>query len=811
MNASQDEINAAYRRLSRLYHPDKHSEQKKNNARQLFNKTKTIYEVLSDPHKRAIYDTLGVKGLQLEGWEMIPRTKTPREIREEFERLSRLQEEMHLQQKTNPKGRIVMNVNAVDFFNPYWDDDDEDDGERGEGERNRLFPSLEVSGLTFFQSIEAPLTTKNTALLSGEVTAHNGIGSGEQDPAVMFHLKVLHGPIPSHLFSSNLSVGMRKLLSHKSWAEFDVGMGTGLNFSLKGYRNLSKRSYLTASAYLHATSHGLQPLFVASLMYQLDKKISGHITWKGGAQNGMTTTLVRDSEKTRLVGSLHLGASSSYASFRSMVKLKEVKLRAGIKAGTFGYLLDCGVDKKISDYSWLGASLIFGIPTGVLLRVKLTRSTQTYECNMALCEEVLPAPLLYGSLVPLIMYQVLKALIIDPYQREEKQRHVLKHKEAHAARQKEHKKEAEAALELMKETVWRIIQQEESCQGLIIVKALYGCHASQLGTGEQGQEADGNVIDVTIPLQCLVKDSKLIIHDVQKSQLPGFYDPCIGEEKTIQVEYLFRGQHHHVIVNESEPLRIPKISSNGEEMRDGQFPFSLQVSAGRRIAERERDWSSLLIVDAMIGAIATNGTHRILDQNLTSSTSLSPGFSAYESQSSRIFISNNGIPLLEEMSGKKRLKRSLCERVILTPEVYAICLEHALSTSNEVMGLLVGQALVSGGVMSIVTIIVLGQSDATEDRVEISPEVLSSASEKAEELAQVNHFPLRVVGWYHSHPEITVPPSHIDLETQIGYQSLDDSFIGLIVSLQSHQAYKRPKKLLLMDAMKEKHLKFAVE
>ena len=47
----------------------------------------------------------------------------------------RLQEEMHLQQKTNPKGRIVMNVNAVDFFNPYWDDEDEDDRERGEGER----------------------------------------------------------------------------------------------------------------------------------------------------------------------------------------------------------------------------------------------------------------------------------------------------------------------------------------------------------------------------------------------------------------------------------------------------------------------------------------------------------------------------------------------------------------------------------------------------------------------------------------------------------------------------------------------------
>ncbi|GBO26705.1 hypothetical protein AVEN_226383-1, partial [Araneus ventricosus] len=55
--ATPEEITNAYRRLSRLYHPDKHRDpDQKKNAEILFNKTKIAYEVLSDPHQRAIYD-----------------------------------------------------------------------------------------------------------------------------------------------------------------------------------------------------------------------------------------------------------------------------------------------------------------------------------------------------------------------------------------------------------------------------------------------------------------------------------------------------------------------------------------------------------------------------------------------------------------------------------------------------------------------------------------------------------------------------------------------------------------------------------
>lgn len=70
-NATPEQIHNSYRQLSRQFHPDKHhDEENKKKAELLFNRTKRAYEVLSDPHKRAIYDSLGVKGLQTDGWEV---------------------------------------------------------------------------------------------------------------------------------------------------------------------------------------------------------------------------------------------------------------------------------------------------------------------------------------------------------------------------------------------------------------------------------------------------------------------------------------------------------------------------------------------------------------------------------------------------------------------------------------------------------------------------------------------------------------------------------------------------------------------
>lgn len=52
----------------------------------------------------------------------------------------------------------------------------------------------------------------------------------------------------------------------------------------------------------------------------------------------------------------------------------------------------------------------------------------------------------------------------------------------------------------------------------------------------------------------------------------------------------------------------------------------------------------------------------------------------------------------------------------------------------------------------------------------------------AEKLSEGSQTKVRVIGWYHSHPHITVLPSHVDVRTQGSYQMLDEGFIGIILS-----------------------------
>lgn len=68
--ASADEIQKAYRKLARKYHPDLHAdkdENEKEKAKQQFQKVQQAYDVLSDPEKRKLYDQFGPQYAQMGG------------------------------------------------------------------------------------------------------------------------------------------------------------------------------------------------------------------------------------------------------------------------------------------------------------------------------------------------------------------------------------------------------------------------------------------------------------------------------------------------------------------------------------------------------------------------------------------------------------------------------------------------------------------------------------------------------------------------------------------------------------------------
>ncbi|XP_031376390.1 uncharacterized protein LOC116192095 isoform X1 [Punica granatum] len=132
--------------------------------------------------------------------------------------------------------------------------------------------------------------------------------------------------------------------------------------------------------------------------------------------------------------------------------------------------------------------------------------------------------------------------------------------------------------------------------------------------------------------------------------------------------------------------------------------------------------------------------------------------------------------------------------VKMSEEVWLTCLTHALSTeTEEIMGLLLGD--IESSKNGNLTALIWGaspqtRSDRQKDRVETNPEQLAAASAQAERMTISTGRMTRVIGWYHSHPHITVLPSHVDVRTQAMYQLLDSGFIGLIFSCFSEDSNK---------------------
>ena len=250
VNAATEEITAAYKKLARLYHPDKHQDpDKRAMAEMMFSKLNKAYGVLSDPHKRAIYDCLGEKGLEEPGWEIVKRTKTPQEIREEYEELARAREERRLRQLTNPTSRLEATINATDLFDRYLYEEMYDEYIDSE------LPSFEVSKISLSQSIEAPLSAQDTCTLRGNVNTSNGTGGG------------------------SVACSVRRVKSDSLWYEAETEVGNGLNCSTRLHKKLTERNFVNMSGSLQFSRKGLKPGFEATFGTYLDKQTMGYLRY----------------------------------------------------------------------------------------------------------------------------------------------------------------------------------------------------------------------------------------------------------------------------------------------------------------------------------------------------------------------------------------------------------------------------------------------------------------------------------------------------------------------------------------------------
>lgn len=179
-----------------------------------------------------------------------------------------------MQQLTNPKGNITLNINCTDVFNSYDSDYDEPS----------ILQSIEISGMSMFQSIEVPLTSSNVATLSGNLNVSNGQGNGR------------------------FMLSARRVLSTKGWIELDMGAGNGVILGGKGLRNLGKRIFVNGQVNLNMRQNAMVPSFVGSLAIQLDRHTVGYLTYSAaGLSSSLATVIERNNEKNYVNLTFSLG------------------------------------------------------------------------------------------------------------------------------------------------------------------------------------------------------------------------------------------------------------------------------------------------------------------------------------------------------------------------------------------------------------------------------------------------------------------------------------------------------------------------
>jgi len=148
---------------------------------------------------------------------------------------------------------------------------------------------------------------------------------------------------------------------------------------------------------------------------------------------------------------------------------------------------------------------------------RAVRSSQNFVCHFHLSDEILPKPIFYATVMPILAFISVKVLVINPFVERENLKEIEKAKAENAAKLAEKRKTAEAARFLMQEKYKLSLEQESASSGLIIIKALYGKEVDVKGIYEdESMLSSSEMFDVTVQMQCLVNNSSLVLPRASK-------------------------------------------------------------------------------------------------------------------------------------------------------------------------------------------------------------------------------------------------------------------------------------------------------
>ncbi|KAJ1345069.1 hypothetical protein BSLG_000584 [Batrachochytrium salamandrivorans] len=241
-------------------------------------------------------------------------------------------------------------------------------------------------------------------------------------------------------------------------------------------------------------------------------------------------------------------------------------------------------DHRVDRHTRIGMGINCSVESGVFLQLKVSRLGQKIKLPILLTPE-LDLRLAFLTLtVSLLSGIAFDRLVLKPWR---DRRMKTSYSSKNAKFLQERCMDAQQAIELMRESVARRVEVEESRTGLVIIQALYGKLpiselASVRALSPQGikdmaasirkqiksvltpdsltppELPSNDYIDVAIPVQSLVQGGQLHISGGHsKSSIIGFWDPCLGEKKRLRITYQFHGRVHQIEVDDKTAVAAP--------------------------------------------------------------------------------------------------------------------------------------------------------------------------------------------------------------------------------------------------------------
>lgn len=351
----------------------------------MFKRVQEAYEILSNKEKRDIYDVYGTEGLS-SGMELSDPLKSREELRKEWEAFREKQKQQNVDAQVNHRGVYVFRVDASALAAPYSHD---------------VPRTPEISNVYMTTGVDVPI----------EASKDWGPFASERD---VIHLGGLVS-VRKEVGGGSFLAGYKRVYQDYSTLELHAAAGLKSMVSIQSTVQLSQQSSASLiSTWQPKSGLGLQ--FVTSR--QLSEKYSGEVSWVLGPADsaGVSLGINRRTEKTALSARVDVGVATGIA-LRAVRQLNDVlNARAAVKFGTHGIELDIGGNKRMSELSTAGLSVVVGIQ-GVLLRFRYNRAGHLFEFPFFLSSTFDPRILAGAYILPPLCIYLATNCVIAPVQK----------------------------------------------------------------------------------------------------------------------------------------------------------------------------------------------------------------------------------------------------------------------------------------------------------------------------------------------------------------------------------------------------------